>query len=59
MAHPPDARASADANSGAAIGIHAKAGGETKVQGDGNYAHTFRGTFSRCPPARPRPSSAR
>eukprot|EP00969_Alexandrium_andersonii_P271947 12019250-Alexandrium_andersonii.AAC.1 len=26
MAHPPNARAAADANSGAAIGIHAKAG---------------------------------
>eukprot|EP00969_Alexandrium_andersonii_P046438 2037989-Alexandrium_andersonii.AAC.1 len=43
MAHPPDARASADANSGTAIGIHAEAGREAEVQGNGSYAHTFRG----------------
>eukprot|EP00969_Alexandrium_andersonii_P149672 6617720-Alexandrium_andersonii.AAC.1 len=46
MAHPPDARAPADANSSTAVGIHAEAGREPKVKGNGCDAQTFRGTFT-------------
>eukprot|EP00969_Alexandrium_andersonii_P088882 3922571-Alexandrium_andersonii.AAC.1 len=45
MTHPPGARASADADGGAAIVVHAEAGQKAEVQGNASYAHAFRGTF--------------
>eukprot|EP00969_Alexandrium_andersonii_P137028 6061566-Alexandrium_andersonii.AAC.1 len=45
MAHPPDARETADADSSAAVGVHTEAGREAEVQGNGGYAHAFRGTL--------------
>eukprot|EP00969_Alexandrium_andersonii_P123832 5472559-Alexandrium_andersonii.AAC.1 len=45
MAHPPDARAPANANSGAAISVHAKVSGEAEIQGNGRYAQALCCTF--------------
>eukprot|EP00969_Alexandrium_andersonii_P047526 2085053-Alexandrium_andersonii.AAC.1 len=57
MAHPPDARAPANANSGTAVGIHAEAGREPK--GQWMLCPRLPRHLTRCPPTRPPPSSAR